>query len=193
MRTKTWNDEQFINAVKNNTSIAGTLRSLNLKITGANYKTVKTNVKRLNLDTTHWSGCGHLKGKNHNWSKKQNLSDILVQDSNFISTHHLKWRLINEGVLTYKCDVCGITEWNNKQIILQLDHINGNNTDNRIENLKLLCPNCHSQTPTFSGKNKTIQRIIPKKLCQCGKILKDTRRSQCLDCYNKIRQSAKKL
>ena len=52
-----------------------------------------------------------------------------------------------------KCEVCGITDWNGKSITLQIDHINGNRCDNRLENLKVMCPNCHSQTDTFAGKN----------------------------------------
>lgn len=62
----------------------------------------------------------------------------------------LKRRLINEKKLNYKCALCGNTGgWNNKKLVLQLDHINGDHKDNRIENLRLLCPNCHSQTETF--------------------------------------------
>lgn len=53
----------------------------------------------------------------------------------------------------YKCTICKITEWNNREIVLEIDHINGDNTDNRIENLRYLCPNCHSQTDTYKGRN----------------------------------------
>jgi len=56
------------------------------------------------------------------------------------------------GLLEYKCSICGINTWLNKPLTLQLDHINGDNRDNRIEILRLLCPNCHSQTDNFCGK-----------------------------------------
>jgi len=77
----------------------------------------------------------------------------------------LKRRLIAEKLLEYKCDQCGLDQfWNNKQISLQLDHINGINNDNRIENLRFLCPNCHSQTTNYAGKSN---KII-KKCIDCG-------------------------
>ena len=66
----------------------------------------------------------------------------------------LKKRILRAGLLKNECYICGLKEWLNKPIVLQLDHINGNNKDNRIENLRLLCPNCHSQTSTWCGKNK---------------------------------------
>lgn len=53
----------------------------------------------------------------------------------------------------YKCNICKITNWNDKDIVLEIDHINGDNTDNRVENLRYLCPNCHSQTETYKGRN----------------------------------------
>ena len=67
----------------------------------------------------------------------------------------MKSRLIKEEILEYKCALCGNTgEWQGQSLTLQLDHINGINNDNRLKNLRLLCPNCHSQTKTFSGRNK---------------------------------------
>jgi len=54
----------------------------------------------------------------------------------------------------FECSMCGIRDWNDKEITLELDHINGNNRDHRLANIRLLCPNCHSQTPTWRGRNK---------------------------------------
>jgi 5-methylcytosine-specific restriction endonuclease McrA len=69
----------------------------------------------------------------------------------------LKSRLLKEKLIEYKCVKCGNTgEWQGEPLSLQLDHINGNNKDHRLENLRLLCPNCHSQTKTYSGKNSKI-------------------------------------
>jgi Zn finger protein HypA/HybF involved in hydrogenase expression len=86
------------------------------------------------------------------------MSDLLVVDSKSNRTH-VKKRLIKENLLTYECYKCGLKEWNGKAISLQLEHINGINNDNRIENLCLLCPNCHSQTDTFAGRNKAYKII----------------------------------
>lgn len=81
------------------------------------------------------------------------LVEILVEDFTY-SRGPLKIRLINEGILENICSECRIgPEWNGKPLVLALDHINGRNRDNRISNLRLLCPNCHSQTDTFAGRN----------------------------------------
>ncbi len=83
---------------------------------------------------------------------KQTTESILVENSTYTWTGGLKKRLLKEGLLQYRCYICGLTEWLGKPISLQLDHENGVRSDCRIENLRLLCPNCHSQTPTFAGK-----------------------------------------
>lgn len=69
-------------------------------------------------------------------------------------TNQLRIRLVQEGYFEYKCSICGIYEWNGKELSLELDHINGNKNDNSLNNLRILCPNCHSQTPTYRKKNK---------------------------------------
>ena len=84
-------------------------------------------------------------------------NEIFVKDSTYAGTTQIKKRLVKLG-MDYKCVECGIgIYYNNKPISLQLDHINGINNDNRLENLRFLCPNCHSQTPTFSGRRKAIK------------------------------------
>jgi predicted RNA-binding Zn-ribbon protein involved in translation (DUF1610 family) len=70
------------------------------------------------------------------------------------SRRGIKNRILKENLISYVCSNCGLNEWNNKPISLHLDHINGKNWDHRIENLRFLCPNCHSQTETYTGKNK---------------------------------------
>lgn len=80
------------------------------------------------------------------------LEELLKREKT--SRQHLKSRLKDADLLEQKCAICGITEWLNKELSLHLDHINGKKNDNKLENLRLLCPNCHSQTPTYGGKNK---------------------------------------
>jgi hypothetical protein len=66
---------------------------------------------------------------------------------------HLKGRLIRAGILENRCEECGLSEWRGRRLSVHIDHINGVKNDNRLENLRMLCPNCHSQTETYSGKN----------------------------------------
>ena len=91
--------------------------------------------------------------KGQSVTAKYSLDEILIENSPYMSITRLKIRLINEGKMEYKCQNCGITEWLGKPITLQLDHINGVNNDHRLINLRFLCPNCHSQTDTYAGKN----------------------------------------
>ena len=159
-RKRTWTNDQLVKAVASNFSIASVLRDLGLKVTGANYGTVHRTVKELNLSTSHWTGQGHLRGKTHNWNAVVSLETALVENSPYVSTYNLKKRLLKAGLLAYNCSECGINTWQDRPLALQLDHRNGINNDNRLENLRLLCPNCHSQTETFAGKNKSRSRGI---------------------------------
>ena len=85
---------------------------------------------------------------------RQRLSlEKLLSDRGKADGYHIKARLLQAGVLENKCNECGISEWNGKDLVLHLDHINGNSRDHRLENLRLLCPNCHSQTDTYCGRN----------------------------------------
>ena len=107
--------------------------------------------EELKINYQHLLG---YKPKGHNPQKKD-LKTILVKNSTYTNRTALKKRLVDEKILPYRCAICGNEgEWNSYPLILQLDHINGINNDNRIENLRFLCPNCHSQTTTFSGRNR---------------------------------------
>lgn len=152
MRRK-YTDKQFINAVKSSISIREALIKLHLKPAGGNYQFFRLNVKRLNLDISHFLGKSHLLGKHHNWVKKQPLSVVLVRNSDYKTSNQLRRRLLKEKILEPKCSCCKRKTWMGKPISLELDHINGVRNDNRIENLRLLCPNCHAQTDTYRGKN----------------------------------------
>lgn len=147
-------DEQIINACKTHMSRRSVLILFNLTPeTNVNVQWMNKKIKTLSIDTNHWTGQAHLKGKAHNYGKTTPLSDLLIENSS-IPSSQLKERLLNAGIFTYKCLFCDLSEWQNKKITLQLDHINGNHFDNRLENLRLLCPNCHSQTDTFCRPKK---------------------------------------
>lgn len=141
-------------AVKKSLAIAGVCRELGIKAAGGNYKTLSNKIKEWEIDITHFTGKAHNVGENFSpVRKKRPLGEILVENSTYKSDN-LKKRLYNEGLKIKKCEDCGIIEWNGKDIVFELDHINGDNTDNKLENLRILCPNCHSQTPTFRNNKR---------------------------------------
>lgn len=93
-------------------------------------------------------------GTNKKWNTGKPLEQVLVENSTYDSSA-LKGRLIRGNILANVCSECGLyPEWNGKPLSLQLDHINGVHNDHRLDNLRLVCPNCHSQSPTYAGKNR---------------------------------------
>ena len=158
-RRKIWKEEDLISAVQSSRSIRQVLIKIGLKETGENYYTFHREVKRLCLDTSHFTGQAHLRGRRHNWTKSIPLQEVLVENSTYSKTSDLKKRLVKDGLLKNVCHICGLDpNWNGKPLSLQLDHINGVRTDHRLENLRILCPNCHSQTDTFCSRNVASHR-----------------------------------
>ena len=148
-----YTEDQLRQVVKESRSIAQALEKLNLKPAGGNYATFKKRIASLNIDTSHFRGQGWLKDRHNFHTKKRPMAEILVKDSTYTSTHNLRTRLINEGYFEHRCQHCGLDTWVDQPIPLELDHINGDRHDHRLENLRLLCPNCHALTPTYRGRN----------------------------------------
>lgn len=137
----------------NSFSLAQVIRALGLDVSGGNYKSIQNYIKVYGVDTSHFSGQLWNKGKTwENLQLRTPIGEILVEGSNF-NTTHLKKRLFKEGIKQYACESCGLNEWMGKPIALQMHHINGVNTDNRLQNLQILCPNCHAQTNNYAGRN----------------------------------------
>lgn len=145
--------EELEKAAKKSFSIAGMCKYFGIKPCGGNYKTLNFEIKEYNIDISHFTGQGWNVGLTFRPMKVCKLTDILIEDSSYRNSSKLKLKLFKENIKEKKCEKCHNTEWFGSEIPLELHHINGINTDNRIENLQILCPNCHAQTETYRGKN----------------------------------------
>ncbi len=179
-----YSKEEMIEIIKDCISIADVCRKCGWQPRGDNYKVVHRYIKEYNLDVSHFTGKASNINNRFNKHNVKPLNEILVKDS-YYSTNTLKLRLFKEGIKPYKCEKCGISEWNGEEISLQLHHINGDNTDNRLENLQVLCPNCHSQTDSYCGSKN--MRNKHRYYCNsCGKKIEKTKTGLCSDCYKKM-------
>lgn len=152
------------------------LKLLGVVPAGGNYQTLKQRLINADISTKHFVYKVSTVER-----KSILLLDILVLGSVY-PTNRLKNRLIKNGIFERKCAWCKLTLWNKIDIPLELDHVNGCRDDNRIENLRLLCPNCHAQTPTYRGKNT--KRIKQLNNCtKCGGV-KSNRATLCSKCFH---------
>ena len=143
-RVKQLSSEELLNIVKVSNSYTEILRKLGYERAGRCWTELKKRIKDEGIDISHFK----------NWAQINQLSldDILIKNSTY-NNQTLKERIVKEQLIEYKCYECGNEgEWNGKPLTLQLHHKDGDSRNNTLENLGFLCPNCHSQTPTFSGK-----------------------------------------
>ncbi len=156
MSKRKYTEQELRDAVASSISIRQVLSKLSLREAGGNYKTVKHHIDTLQIDRSHLVGQAWLRGRHNPHVPARPLEELLV-DGSYVQNKSLKKRLLNAGLLEKKCymEGCSIRdEWNGKPIVLRLDHKNGKNNDNRLPNLRLLCPNCDSQLETYCGRNK---------------------------------------
>ena len=144
-------DEEFINLVKKSKSIGQVLAFFGLENKGSNYKTVRRRIDELKIDTSHFD-VSYKKMISANMKKVIPLEQVLIKNSTY-NRKSLKKRIIKEKLLPNNCLICGLNKWNGKDLSLILDHINGDSKDNRLQNLRLVCPNCNSQLETHCGKH----------------------------------------
>lgn len=156
---KKWSDDELREAVKTSETFIEVYRKLKLK--GNFHRSVLNRMQKLQIYDSHFS----IKRKRTGPQIKISLEEIFSGKRRYGSAY-LKERLLRSNLFEYKCSICSIKDWANKKLTLQLDHIDGNNKNNSFNNLRLLCPNCHSQTPTYCiGKNK--RQMLPCNMYHC--------------------------
>jgi Zn finger protein HypA/HybF involved in hydrogenase expression len=169
---RSWTDEMLRNAVEASFSCAATLRALGLRPRGSNYASIKRRIADLSLETSHWTGQAHLRGKPNLHVVRRPLQELLRKGTRFASGK-LRRRLISAGLFEPRCQSCGLSEWAGEPIPLELDHIDGDTENNELQDLRVICPNCHAQTPTYRGRNTRYAHIpqvdeILKGIERCG-------------------------
>lgn len=148
-------DEQFVELLKKSSTISEVLFKLGYIVKGNSwgYSQVKRRMDDLNLDYSIFKGKSAV-------IKTNKLNNVRKEDILKENCKHqrivLRRYVIKNNLIPYKCAICGCTEWQGKTLSLELDHINGINNDNRLENLRFLCPNCHSQTSTYGSRNQQL-------------------------------------
>jgi len=130
-----YTNDDIIKYSKEVTSLASLLKKLNLKPYGGNYDSIRRKLQKLNIDTSHWLGQG--------WSKNKQLKDW----NSYTRVSYLKKHLIK--LRGHKCEMCSNDKWLDKPITLEVHHKDGDRTNNDLDNLMLLCPNCHSTTDNW--------------------------------------------
>jgi len=155
-RKRSWiwkiSEISFRDIVANASSYRDVAAKLSANKSGTQFWVIKSRIEELDIDISHFD-----RSKN----RRRPAEDVFVVNSNY-SRHSLVKRLIRLSLIQHKnCDICGLgRSWNKKRLVLQIDHINGIANDNRLENLRFLCPNCHSQTDTYGAKNRNIQHDL---------------------------------
>ena len=139
-------DSKLLEVAKDSYSVCDAMLKLGLVPMGGNHKLYKRRFTALGVK---------FKTREHTTGRRREISDYLVLNGPEIAPLKLKKRLLREGIKQEICEVCNQgPNWNNKPLTLQLDHKDGNGRNNQLENLRIICPNCHTQTLTFSGRNR---------------------------------------
>lgn len=146
-----YTEAQLREAVAEASSIRQVLAKLGLAQAGGNYTGIKEHLRKLQIDTSHLSGQGWKRGNSNPVVPARPIGELLRKGSH-VQSYKLKQKLFAEQLKERKCESCLTERWLDHPVPLELDHINGDTTDNRLENLRILCPNCHALTKTYRGK-----------------------------------------
>jgi len=151
MKKEKYSIEKLKQVIKSCTSIRQVLDILNLVPAGGNYQTIKNHIKNHDIDISHFTGQGWSRGTKV--GPKRSIEDYL-SNKQPIQSWKLKRRLLQDKFFEPKCYGCSNQFWLDQPISLELHHIDGDNTNNNLSNLTILCPNCHALTDNYRGKNK---------------------------------------
>lgn len=138
-----WTDADLEHAVAGNITVSGVLRELGYAPSGGSHRFITAHIRRLGLDTSHFLGQRWARGTHRPHPKAVPLESLLV-DGTHVGGSKLRRRLVAAGLKTDRCEDCGLTSWQGQPLRLEVHHVNGVHTDNRLENLRILCPNCHA-------------------------------------------------
>lgn len=145
---------------KESYSLAEVLKKAGRKQGGGAQETLKKKIAEFEIDTSHFTGQLWHKSPNQEpqqGKEKYTLEEVFIENSP-VTQKVLRGYIERHNIIEYKCQKCGCDgHWQDGEIALEVDHINGTNTDNRKENLRYLCPNCHALTETYRGKNKALK------------------------------------
>lgn len=145
--------EQLQDILNDSKTFKEALEKIGLSGIGNNYKTLHKYIDKYKLSTKNIDENKNKNANGKNYTTKETFTNAIINGTCKIKQRFLIERLIKFNLKEYKCEECGISEWNGKSIKLELHHENGKHDDNRLCNLKLLCPNCHSQTDNFRALN----------------------------------------
>jgi 5-methylcytosine-specific restriction endonuclease McrA len=148
---RSWTEEHLTEAVRQSHSFCEAIRKLGLRPVGGNYESIKKNIARMNLDTSHFNNDDMIAPLRKRHARVAISDDeAFRKDGTWIGSR-LRKRVLKLGFIPYACALCGNPGTHcGKPLTLHLDHENGNHRDCRKENLRWLCPNCHTQTPTYA-------------------------------------------
>lgn len=183
MRHRTYSDEALACAVMDSRSYAEVLRRLGLSSSGSSWENIKRAIERNCLDCSHFGpperrGCS---------PSRLSPSDVLVRGT-LRKTKQLRAAMVALGT-PLTCAICGLSEmWNGLPLVLEIDHIDGDHTNHEFENLRFLCPNCHSQQPTTTKRLKH-----PARLCMDCKVIISRQSQRCRECAQKNRTFKTKI
>ena len=141
--------QYYIELITSSFSLREVCLKAGIVATTGNYATLKRIIKDEEIDTSHFK-------RQNGGSRNSHCAEFYLHKGSTISSYKLKNKLLKAGIKEHRCECCNNTEWMGKPIKLELHHLNGDNTDNSLENLQLLCPNCHSYTDNFGGKNQKL-------------------------------------